>query len=78
MTTDPKYKPCARCKKCYYGRATNMGFGKVFPLYSCDYYLITGKRRPCPAGPKCSVFNAKPKTLACDPLFPSMHRRDLA
>jgi len=40
-TTDALY--CGGCE--YYGRST----------CTCDYYLNTGKRRPCPAGNGCKV-----------------------
>ena len=37
------------CKGCfYYG-------GKTEYVKSCNYYLITGKRRPCEAGGNCTV-----------------------
>lgn len=37
------------CKGCfYYG-------GKTEYVKSCNYYLITGNRRPCEAGENCTV-----------------------
>lgn len=56
---DEEYKPCKRCRKCYYSGPVDIGWGKVYPLYSCDYLLITGHRRPCPAGDACTVYSPK-------------------
>lgn len=43
-----------KCERCsYHGRASIMGI-------ICEYILCTGKRRPCPAGAKCTVFTTKP------------------
>ncbi len=39
-----------RCRKCIYG-GTVSGGGVV-----CDYLLITGNRRRCPAGKKCERY----------------------
>ena len=42
-----------RCKKCIYK-------GEVlFGEPCCDYILITGKKRNCPAGNKCNKFKGK-------------------
>lgn len=55
--TPPKPKPqekdpniCTKIKSCKYGYS----FGT--PI--CDYLLITGHRRPCPAG-ECTVYKRK-------------------
>lgn len=37
------------CKGCFYCG------GKTEYVKSCNYYLITGKRRPCEAGEGCTV-----------------------
>lgn len=41
-----------RCKDCVY-YACDYGH---FVCPTCDYYLITGKRRGCPAGDDCDKF----------------------
>lgn len=47
--------PPAQCPKgCRY-------LGKAGGLPCCNYYLTTGIRRPCPAGPKCTVYERKSK-----------------
>lgn len=44
-----KIKPANPCKGCcYYG-------GKAETVKCCNYYLITGVRRPCDAGNACTV-----------------------
>lgn len=40
---------CSTCGDCYY--VGHIGW----KTYCCDYYLITGTRRPCPAGEDCTV-----------------------
>lgn len=37
------------CKGCFYHG------GKTEYVKSCNYYLITGNRRPCDAGENCTV-----------------------
>ena len=53
-----KEDPCEGC--CYYG-----GYAKA--VRCCNYYLITGNRRPCPQGEGCTVRidggNAKRKPM---------------
>lgn len=39
-----------RCEKCKY--KGEVFFGEL----CCDYILITGKKRGCPAGDKCNKF----------------------
>ena len=44
-----------RCRGCFYVGA----IGNAGPEYSpvcCDYMLITGKKRPCPSGDKCTEY----------------------
>lgn len=51
------YKP-NRCAKCAYGVMISISHIK----HDACYYLIrTGKRRPCPAGDKCTEFKPKGK-----------------
>jgi len=46
-----------KCKSCYYSREVDVGAGKAKErLRACLYILATGKRRPCPAGKKCTVY----------------------
>ena len=50
---------CKRVKSCKYGvvlRGVN--------IHACDYLLITGKRRPCPAE-GCTVYQKRGKRKAC-------------
>lgn len=42
-------KPQNPCKGCYF-----FG-GKAEAVKCCNYYLITGKRRPCDVGAGCTV-----------------------
>lgn len=44
------------CKGCIY-RCNLYNY-----LYCCDYFLRTGKRRPCPAGQGCTVKIKKGET----------------
>ena len=37
------------CKSCVYGYTINTY------MITCDYFLKTGKRRPCPGGEGCTV-----------------------
>ena len=44
-----KIKPLSSCDGCfYYG-------GKAKAVKCCNYYLVTGVRRPCDAGAGCTV-----------------------
>lgn len=70
-----KYKPCKKCRKCYYGGPVNIGYGEVFPLYSCDYFILTGARRPCPAGADCTVYSPRSKTKRTAPNYTPETRR---
>lgn len=65
---DKKYKPCAKGRKCYYGGPVDISIDNK-KLYSCDYFLITGKRRPCPAGPGCTVYSTKSRAHRTDPNY---------
>lgn len=60
-----KFKTPAKCYKCFYSGQTNFIVdGKM--LYSCDYFILTGTRRPCPAGVACTVYsprNRKDRTI---------------
>lgn len=70
-----KYKPCKKCRKCYYGGPVNLWVdGKM--LYSCDYYILTGKRRPCPAGPGCTAYNPRNKAERTDPNYLTRARKE--
>lgn len=42
-----------RCKKCEYAGYV------LFHELCCDYMLITGERRDCPAGDECNKFKEK-------------------
>lgn len=44
-----KKKRANPCKGCYYHG------GKTENVKCCNYFLITGKRRPCEAGENCTV-----------------------
>lgn len=48
-------KPEKQCSNCYYKFRVNVGENGQM-LYACQYILITGRRRPCPPGPACTVF----------------------
>lgn len=53
-----KFKTPAKCTKCFYAGPTELSIdGKK--LYSCDYMILTGARRPCPAGNDCTVYSAR-------------------
>ena len=45
--TDEKF--CRKCIHCV-GTGWHMKYG-----YTCDYFLHTGNRRPCPPGSACTV-----------------------
>lgn len=49
--TDRRHKPRKShpCKGCFF-----FG-GKAESVKCCNYYLITGKRRPCEPGKECTV-----------------------
>lgn len=71
----PKFKTPAKCRKCFYSGPTNFIIdGKM--LYSCDYFLITGKRRPCPAGPGCTVYSPRNKAERTDPNYLTRARKE--
>lgn len=58
----PKKKEVAtctiRCKDCAYSYWT--GFRSPTEVgVGCDYLLVTGKIRPCPAGDDCTEFEQK-------------------
>lgn len=46
-----------RCRKCYYGSMAGS-----FNMPTCDYILITGKKRPCHGGEECTVFREGRRT----------------
>lgn len=46
LQLDEKKNPCHGCE--YYG-------GKQQAVRSCNYFLMTGKRRPCDPGEGCTV-----------------------
>lgn len=48
-----------RCRECLYFCSCNGHY--VCP--TCDYFLITGKRRGCPAGDNCDKFLASKECL---------------
>lgn len=60
-----------RCKGCYfYGQRTE----------TCDYLLVTGERRGCPPGPRCTRFQAgdyivKRRALLMTPRQAMRHHR---
>lgn len=44
------------CVGCFYQRATfGNGTDRDLANFSCDYILITGKKRPCKPGKDCTV-----------------------
>ena len=51
-----KKNPCDGCYGCYfYG-------GRWATTKCCNYFLITGQRRPCPPGKECTVRIGKEST----------------
>lgn len=69
-----KFKTPAKCRKCYYSGPTNFKVdGKM--LYSCDYFILTGARRPCPAGNACTVYSPRSKTKRTAPNYTPETRR---
>ena len=44
-----------RCEECRYGVPVYMGDGEEL-MCACVYILRTGRRRPCPPGRECRVF----------------------
>lgn len=55
--------PDTRCRSCYYG--TQAG-----GLYACVYIVETGERRPCKAGPDCTVYKEDKRKKECtDAIF---------
>ena len=52
---DKVSKCTKKCKRCFYS------FNHSAHLPTCDYILITGHRRPCPAGDNCTEFTTKRK-----------------
>lgn len=51
-----KFKTPTKCKKCFYSGPVNFIVDDK-RLYSCDYLILTGARRPCPAGNTCTVYS---------------------
>lgn len=45
----------ARCKSCRFGFRTDFGFCESTGV-GCNYILRMGRRRPCPAGGKCTEY----------------------
>ena len=45
----------ARCKSCRFGFRTDFGFCESTGV-GYNYILRMGKRRPCPAGDRCSEY----------------------
>lgn len=58
------------CKKCIHSCYLNGS------MYSCDYILNTGHRRPCPAGKGCTEYKeiAKKKTVKRLRVLPKVER----
>lgn len=48
------------CTHCRYGRRIDMGENGTM-LTACLYILKTGKRRPCPVGEDCTVYEPRGK-----------------
>ena len=46
-----------RCRDCYYAGHLDNGSG----LICCDYILIEGEMRGCPAGDDCKRFRPEPR-----------------
>lgn len=57
---------CKRTSCAYY--ATN--------THTCDFYLITGKRRGCPAGPLCKRYKPVKARKREMPPLPSTFKKD--
>lgn len=45
----------AKCDRCFYGVPVYVGDESVM-MEACTYVLHTGRKRPCPAGPGCTVY----------------------
>lgn len=62
MDTRDKRNLCGeRCKRCIHSCLTDVYDGKT-QMRACVYILDTGKRRPCPAGDKCTAFEPRKDT----------------
>ena len=72
---EKKFKPCAKCRRCFYSGPVNINIDNR-KLYSCDYYLITGNRRPCPPGAACTVYNPDRKKNVRPPDYFTKERTD--
>ena len=53
-----KMHDAGRCARCRYGRQVYLGESWEMAVM-CAYLLRRYERRPCPAGEKCTVFEAK-------------------
>lgn len=50
----PKQKMSKRCLKCFW-------YGGSY-THTCDYFLLAGQRRGCPAGDKCTRYKPRATT----------------
>lgn len=52
----------ARCRRCRFGRRMDMtDDGRFYP--ACLYIVLTGRRRPCPPGDACTVYQRRAKRV---------------
>lgn len=59
MADDEKPATSERCRACYY-----CGYLDTHDCTGprcCDYFLVTGQRRGCPAGDGCTRFRPGPR-----------------
>ena len=54
------------CRGCYYLASTGMG-------KTCDFFLMTGRRRGCPAGEGCKEYLPRKRDHAARPLRSGAH-----
>ena len=46
-----------RCGTCEYYREVSVGMGCEI-MTACAYVIVRGRRRPCPPGGECTVYEA--------------------
>ena len=46
---------CEKCATCRYSWKTPLGSAEA-PEFACDYLLRKKRRRPCPPGEECTVW----------------------
>ena len=50
----------AKCRTCRYSTWVNVGHEREM-LYACQYIILRGTKRPCPAGAGCTVYEPRRK-----------------